>query len=138
MKKLNMILFIMIMVILGAISAFAQPAIVGGIRDGVALGILLEKGTESGAKLRFEFEANTTATPVVASIGGKWFLTDVDSRFPMSFGAGAVAYLGNRSALGPYVSVIFDRFMDVTPLFLEVGVDVAEEGQLQLQMGYYF
>jgi hypothetical protein len=56
----------------------------------------------------------------------------------MSISGGLVGYLGNNATAGPYISLIFDRLLDVSPLFLEVGIDVVKSGRLQFQVGYYF
>lgn len=116
-----------------------RPAVIGGIRDGAALGLMLETGPYDNAKLRFGFEANTGSTPGILFIGGKWLLTSIYSRYPMFVSGGLVGYLGNvNSDAGPYISLIFERLFDITPLFLEVGIDVVRSGRLQFQMGYYF
>lgn len=116
-----------------------RPAVIGGIRDGAALGLMLESGSNDNARLRLGFEANTGNTPGILFIGGKWLLTSIYSRYPMFFSGGLVGYLGNNNSdAGPYVSLIFERLFDVVPLFLEVGVDVVRSGKLQFQAGYYF
>jgi len=124
--------------LLGSSSLAFQPAVIGGIRDGVALGLMAESGLTNGATLRFGFEANTSNTPGIIFIGGKWFLTNVRGGSPMYISGGLVGYLGDHSAAGPYISLIFERLLDVTPLFLEVGIDVVKSGRLQFQVGYYF
>jgi len=115
-----------------------KPAVIGGVRDGVALGLMLESETSSNATLRLGFEANTSNTPGIVFVGGKWFLTNIRGVSPMFISGGLVGYLGNESQAGPYISLIFERFIDVAPLFLECGVDVVKSGRLQLQLGYYF
>jgi len=116
----------------------ARSAVIGGIRDGLALGLVMESDFSSGAKLRFGFEANTSNTPGIVFVGGKWFLRDMENRFPMFLSGGLVGYLGDHTEAGPYISIIFERFLDVTPLFFEFGIDVVKSGRLQCQIGYYF
>ncbi len=128
----------LLVLLLGSESLAYKPAVIGGIRDGMALGIMAENGLTNGATLRYGFEANTSNTPGIIFIGGKWFLSSVSSRFPMYLSGGLVGYLGNNSTAGPYISLIFERFLDVTPLFLEVGIDVVHSGRLQFQVGYFF
>ena len=136
----NIVFAVALSVILFSSECLAwSPAVIGGIRHGAALGVMFERGTASSATLRLGFEANTSSTPGIVFIGGKWFLNNIRGGFPMFLSGGLVGYLGNNhSAAGPYISLIFERFLDVTPLFLEVGIDVADSGNLQFQMGYYF
>ena len=54
----------------------------------------------------------------------------------MSFGAGAVAYSGDKTSAGISLSLIFDRAFNVSPLLFECGVDMAEKGRLLAQFGY--
>ncbi|MFA5113553.1 MAG: hypothetical protein WC529_04575 [Candidatus Margulisiibacteriota bacterium] len=115
-----------------------QPAVIGGIRDGLALGLMAENSLNSNTALRFGFEANTSNTPGIVFVGGKWFLSNLRGGSPMFISGGLVGYLGNNTAAGPYISLIFERLLDVAPLFLEVGIDAAKSGRLQFQVGYYF
>jgi hypothetical protein len=138
MKKTTMFVVAFIMLLLAS-SCFAfQPAVIGGIRDGLALGLMMESGPLDGAKLRLGFEAKTSNEPGIVFVGGKWFLNHVNHRVPMFVSGGLVGYLGNNAKVGPYISLIFERFIDVMPLFLEVGIDVVDHGSLQFQIGYYF
>ena len=138
MKKM-IVSAVALIVLLGS-SCFAfQPSIIGGIRDGLALGLMLESGPTDGATLRMGLEADTSNAPGIVFVGGKWPLRDVSGRFPMSLGGGLVGYMGNNSSqAGPYISVIFDRFLDVSPLSLEFGIDIVNYGRLQCQLGYPF
>lgn len=139
MIRRNIVIVIALSVLLfGSVGFASSTAVIGGIRDGAALGLMLESGYSDSVKLRFGFEASTSNTPGIAFIGGKWFLSEISSRFPMFLSGGLVGYLGNNSEAGPYISLIFERFLDVAPLFLEVGVDIVKSGKLQLQAGYYF
>ncbi|MFA6549223.1 MAG: hypothetical protein WCT39_04755 [Candidatus Margulisiibacteriota bacterium] len=138
MKKTIILVTVFISLLWGSSCLASQSAVIGGIRDGVALGLMMENGLSNGTALRFGFEANTSNTPGIVFLGGKWFLRDVVGRFPMYLSGGLVGYLGNNAEAGPYISLIFNRFLDVAPLFLELGVDVVKSGRLQCQVGYYF
>ncbi|MFA4844465.1 MAG: hypothetical protein WC632_05900 [Candidatus Margulisiibacteriota bacterium] len=138
MKKTTISLVAFMVLLLGSSCLAFQPAVIGGIRDGLALGLMAESGLTNGATLRYGFEANTSNTPGILFIGGKWFLTNIRGGSPMSMSGGLVGYLGDHSTAGPYISLIFDRLFEVTPLFLEVGIDVVKSGRLQFQVGYYF
>ena len=136
MKK-TIVSAIVLLMLLGSSCLAFQPAIIGGIRDGVALGLMLESGPADGATLRMGLEADTSSAPGIVFVGGKWPLRNVSGRFPMALGGGLVGYLGNNSSqAGPYISVIFDRFLDVSPLSLEFGIDIVNYGRLQCQLGY--
>ena len=131
---------VVLLVLLFGSQCFAsfRPAVIGGIRDGAALGLMLESGPTNNATLRLGFEANTGSTPGILFVGGKWLLSSIYSRYPMFISGGLVGYLGNtNSDAGPYISLIVERIFDVTPLFLEVGIDVVRSGRLQFQVGYY-
>jgi hypothetical protein len=133
----NKVVFISLLVVILGIGCMAyNPAVIGGVRNGTALGLVLESGF-SDTTIRLGFEANTSNSPIIFA-GGKWYLSDIDSRFPMFLSAGLVGYLGSDNEVGPYISLVFDRFLNITPLFLEVGVDVVSSGKLQVQLGYFF
>ena len=56
---------------------------------------------------------------------------------PLSLGLGLVGYVGNgQSTPGLSISVIIDRAFNLPQLFIETGVDVADQGRFQLQCGY--
>ncbi|MFA4844671.1 MAG: hypothetical protein WC632_06985 [Candidatus Margulisiibacteriota bacterium] len=135
-KIISVVAFMVLL--LGSSSLAFQPAVIGGIRDGVALGLMAESGLTNGAALRFGFEANTSNTPGILFVGGKWFLTNIRGGSPMFMSGGLVGYLGDQTSAGPYISLVFERFLEVTPLFLEVGIDVVKSGRLQFQAGYFF
>ena len=140
MRKMTVsgVALVILILVLGSSCFASQPAIMGGIRNGAALGMMLESGISNSSTLRLGFEANTSNKPGIFFIGGKWFLSDISNRFPMFLSGGLVGYLGNRAEAGPYISVIFERVLDIKPLFLEFGIDIVDYGRLQLQAGYYF
>lgn len=113
-----------------------QPAVVGGVRDGLAVGIMGRESVARNVALQFGLEANTGTQPIIVFINGKFYLTNV-GRTPMSFCAGAVAYTGkDKTDAGLSLTLIFDRMFNISPLFLEAGVDVANKARLVLQLGY--
>jgi len=138
LKDFTIFVIVLVLLLMGSAGFAAQKGVIGGIRSGAALGLMMESGLSNSAMLRFGFEANTSNTPGIIFLGGKWLLSNVSNRTPMSLSGGLVGYLGNNTEVGPYISLIFDNFFDVIPLFLEVGVDVVNHGNLQLQAGYYF
>ncbi|MFA5840522.1 MAG: hypothetical protein WC890_07770, partial [Candidatus Margulisiibacteriota bacterium] len=137
-KKTKILLVVSIILVMGTSCLASQSAIIGGIRNGVALGIMGEKNLSQSVDLRFGFEANTSNNPGLIFVGGKWFLTNISGRFPLFLSGGLVGYLGNNTEAGPYISLITEKFFDVQPLFLEFGIDIVNSGKLQLQIGYYF
>lgn len=139
MKKGLIFAAALLVLLLGSECLAFRPAVIGGVRDGTALGLMFERASTSKTALRLGIEANTGNTPVIVFVGGKWFLTNLSGSYPMSLSGGLVGYLGNNhSDAGPYISLVFDRLLDFTPLFLEVGIDVVGSGRLQCQIGYYF
>ncbi|MFA5839563.1 MAG: hypothetical protein WC890_02770 [Candidatus Margulisiibacteriota bacterium] len=138
MKKSKLFLVVSIIFVMGTSCLASQSAILGGIRNGLALGVMGEKNLSQGTDLRFGLEANTSNNPGIIFVGGKWFLTNISGRFPLFLSGGLVGYLGNNSEAGPYISLISEKFFDIKPLFIELGIDIANSGKLQLQIGYYF
>jgi hypothetical protein len=135
MKKTAVVLSVLV---LFAGSVFAmQPEIIGGIRDGLALGIMADAPVARNAGVRFGIEANTGGQPIIAFFGGKFFLTNTGGS-PMYFGLGAVAYTGekDKTDVGASLSVIFNRAFNINPLFVEFGIDVADSARVQAQAGY--
>jgi len=113
-----------------------QPAVIGGIRDGLALGIMADEGVGRNVGIRFGLEANTGKKPLILFFGGKFYLVTLERKVPLSLGLGLVGYFGDKSEAGISLSFIFDRIFAINPLFFEVGVDVAGSGRLQAQLGY--
>ncbi|MBI5698982.1 hypothetical protein HZC35_01550 [Candidatus Saganbacteria bacterium] len=134
MKKSLVILALVLL----ASNAFAfQPEVVGGIRGGLAVGFMGESSIARNADMRFALEASTNENPVILLLGGKFYLTTIGRKVPLSLGAGAVGYAGGKkSEVGVAISFIFDRMFDVKPLFFEFGVDVAGSGKILAQFGY--
>ena len=112
-----------------------QPEIIGGVRDGLALGMMAEGPIARNVSLRFGAEVNTGKQPIILLFGGKFYLTHV-GRSPMYLGLGAVAYSGDNTDAGIAISLVFNRAFNVNPLFIEAGIDVANKARLQLQVGY--
>ncbi len=113
--------------------------ILGGVRDGVAIGVIAEEQIARNVGIRFGAEACTGKKPIILFLGSKISLTRLGKKIPLSLGVGLVAYGGSdRTAAGVSVSAIFDRVFPSVPLFIEVGVDAADSGKLQAQAGYRF
>lgn len=114
----------------------AVVEIVGGIRDGAALGLQMESAAARNLTIRGGIEFDTGKQPIIAFLGGKIPLTSL-GRMPLALGLGLVGYFGdNKTEGGVSLTFIFSRFLDITPLFLELGIDVADHGRLVAQLGY--
>ena len=134
LEKIQTKLF-MIIVMSQGVWAF-QPSVLGGVRGGLALGMMVEAGALKNAVFRMGLEASTANNPIILFLGGKFYLTSIGRRIPMSLGLGLVGYAGKSSEFGLALSFIFDRAFDIKPLFIEAGVDVVGSGKLQAQVGY--
>jgi hypothetical protein len=135
MKKLVLV-FVGLMILVSSSYAF-QPAIIGGIRDGLAIGIMGSNPIARNVALRLGIEANSGKQPLIGFLGGKFYLSRL-GRMPMSLGVSAVAYSGgDKSDFGVGIAVILDRFFDVRQMFLEAGIDAVGTGRANIQVGYY-
>jgi hypothetical protein len=135
MKKVFCLAFALL-VLVGAAQA-VQLELLGGIRDGLAFGVMGETSVARNLGLRYGLEANTGKQPMIAFLGFKFYLTDFRHEMPVSLGMGLVDYFGDKgSNAGISFSLIINRAFNVNSLFIEAGVDVAETGRLQLQVGY--
>ena len=134
-KQLGLVLMVLLLIGNGVLAM--QPAVIGGIRDGLALGMMLEDGIAKNVAIRGGIEASTGKQPLILFFGGKFYLTNIGKKIPLSFGLGFVGYTGNKGTdAGISLSFIFERLFDIKPLFFEVGVDVAGSGRLLAQVGY--
>ena len=135
MKKI--IVFATLLVILFAnVSSAFQPSIIGGIRDGLAIGFMADGPLAKNVGLRVGLEGNTGRQPLILFLGGKFYLTSIDHAL-MSLGLGMVAYTGNNDTdVGGSFSLIFNRALGITPLFFEIGFDIVETARIQAQLGY--
>lgn len=135
MKKVLVISCLLLVVSCQSVYA-AVPEILGGVRDGLAIGLQLEDGVARNLTLRGGIEFTTGKQPIIAFLGGKIPLTSL-GQMPLALGIGFVGYFGsNKTDVGVSLTFIFNRFLDIKPLFLEVGVDVAGQGRLVAQLGY--
>ena len=135
MRKFFLVLVLSLMVF-GQAGA-AQLELIGGIRDGLALGIMAEQNVARNLGLRYGIEANTGKQPIIVFLGGKFYLTDFSRGMPLSLGLGFVGYFGGKTTdPGISISIIINRAFNLNPLFIEAGVDAAGSGRLQLQLGY--
>lgn len=136
MKKLLIVLASILVLTSGSFAL--QPAMIGGIRDGAALGLIMQEYLGTGVAFRFGMEANTGKNPMIAFAGGKFNLSSI-GRMPLSLGLGIVGYFGNSDTrTGLALSFIFDNVFGRQPMFIEAGVDIVDPARLQLQLGYKF
>ena len=136
MKKVVVVLLGLTM--LAGASLAMQPEINGGIRDGLAIGIMADAPIAKNVGIRFGLEANSGKQPIMLFFGGKFFLTNVGSS-PMYLGVHGVGYTGgtgNQTSVGFGLSAIFNRAFNVNPMFMEFGIDVAGTARLLAQVGY--
>ena len=135
MKKL--ILVPIMLLLCSQLVGAVQLELVGGIRDGLAFGVMGEQTIARNLGLRYGVEANTGQQPAIIFIGGKFYLTDFRYEMPLSLGVGFVDYAGNNgNNAGVSLSLIINRAFNLKPLFIEAGVDIAGSGRMQLQVGY--
>jgi hypothetical protein len=136
MKKV--LLFSVLALVLLCQSVFAaQVSLIGGIRDGLAIGIMADQSVAHNLGLRYGIEADTGNQPVIVFLGGKFYLTSLQRQMPLSLGLGLVGYVGSGKATpGLSLSMIIDRAFNLPQLFIETGVDVVDQGRFQLQLGY--
>jgi len=136
MKKV-FVFMAMLLLLFGQGAWAVYPAVVGGIRDGLALGVMLEDSIARNVAIRGGIEANTGRQPLILFFGGKFYLTNIGRKIPMSLGLAFIGYTGNKGTDGGIsISFIFERLFDINPLFFEAGIDVAGSGRLQAQVGY--
>ncbi len=115
----------------------AQLSVLGGVRDGLAIGIMGDQSVARNVGLRYGVEADTGNQPVIAFLGGKFYLTNVARQLPLSLGAGVVAYVGQgKTTAGLSLSLIIERAFNLPQLFIETGIDACDQGRFQLQLGY--
>ena len=134
MKKL--VIMSCLLLVIGSASFAATPVILGGIRDGLAIGLGLESAIANNLTVRGAIEFNTGSQPIIIALGGKIPLTSI-GRMPLSLGIGFAGYFGNNHTdTGLSLTFIFNRFLDVQPLFLEAGIDAAGNGRPVVQLGY--
>jgi hypothetical protein len=134
MRKL-LLVSVSVMLLASSVLAF-QPAIEGGYRDGMAIGLIGKSPVARNVALQIGVEATSGKQPLVGFLGGKFYLSNM-GRMPLSFGLAGVAYSGDAgSEFGVGLSAILDRAFGVRPMFVEFGVDVVGEARAQLQVGY--
>ncbi|HTY14012.1 MAG TPA: hypothetical protein VMD02_07510 [Candidatus Omnitrophota bacterium] len=134
MKKISIIMAALLLILANGAFAF-QPAIIGGVRDGLAIGFMADGPLAKNVGIRVGVEGDTGKQPLIFFLGGKFYLGSV-GRSQMSLGLGMVAYSGNSTDIGGAFSLIFNRAFGVAPLFFEAGVDIASTARIQAQLGY--
>lgn len=133
-KLLSGCLFLVLM--FGCAQA-AQVSLIGGVRDGLAFGIMADQSVAKNLGLRYGIEANTGRQPIIGFLGGKFYLTSLGRTMPLSLGLGAVVYVGQgKTTPGLALSVIIERAFNLPQLFIETGIDACDQGRFQLQLGY--
>jgi hypothetical protein len=136
MKKVLLLSLVAVVLMCQTVCA-AQLSLIGGIRDGLAIGIMADQSVAHNLGLRYGLEADTGNQPIIAFLGGKFYLTSLQKQMPLSLGLGLVGYLGNgKSTPGLSISMIIERAFNLPQLFIETGVDVVDQGRFQLQLGY--
>jgi hypothetical protein len=134
MKKIALVGCLLLLA--GSMSQAAVSEIVGGVRDGAALGMQLESSVAKNLTLRGALEFNSGSQPFIALVGVKAPIAGI-GRMPLGLGIGLVGYFGNnKNEVGLSLSFIFGNFLDVKPLFLELGIDAVTRGRLLAQLGY--
>lgn len=134
MKKLIVILSVLLLI--GQGSWAMQPSVVGGIRDSLAGGLMIENPVARNMGIRFGVEATSGSYPLVLFFEGKFQLSYVGYS-PMSLGVGIVGYSGkDTTQTGLSLSIIFNRFLNIIPLYAQFGADFINPIKLQAQIGY--
>jgi len=135
MKKLLVGCFLLAFMV--GCSQAAQLSVLGGIRDGLAVGVVGDMSVARNLGLRYGVEANTGSQPVIVFLGGKFYLTSLAHQMPLSLGLGAVGYVGSgKTTPGLSLSLIIERAFNLPQLFIETGIDACDQGRFQLQLGY--
>lgn len=134
-KRVYLVISCLLLVLCSS-SYAAVPELLGGVRDGAAIGLQLEDRVARNLSLRGCIEFNSGRQPIIACLGGKFPLTSI-GQMSLSLGLGLVGYFGNnKNDFGVSLTFIFNRFLDIKPLFLELGIDAAGPGRLLAQLGY--
>jgi hypothetical protein len=134
MKKIMAVT--LVLVLLSSFSAFAvRYSMVGGIRSGLAAGLMAEQYLNNNVTLRGGVEVTSGSNPLCAYLGGKFLLTYLGQTSPLSLGLGGVGFFGNSTDMGLSVTFVIDRLFEVKPLSLETGIDFAGYPRWMFQLG---
>jgi len=143
----RLIAFTIILFLAGQSAWANHTAMIGGMRDGLAMGLEIEEHLSDNLMYRFGLEASTgedisfTAdNPFVLTGGGRFRLGKLGFS-PMWGGVGVVGNFGNNTEIGVALSLIFEKIYNQDPLFLETGLDWFTDpghGHVQIQVGYRF
>jgi len=146
MKKNFSILFLIGILLSGCLvngSWANHTALIGGVRDGLSMGMRIEEHLSDRLMYRFGIEGSTGEdltflgdNPLILAGGLKFRIMDIGKNRPTWFSLGLVGYSGNDSQIGIALSLIVDRVFDSDPLFFEIGADFLRQGHLQVQFGY--
>jgi len=135
--KIFLIAFFGMVVLMGTSFAL-QPKIVGGVRDGLAAGIMVDHQLGKNYGMRMGIEATTGRQPLILFLGGKFYLSNLAYNTPFSLGLHVVSYMGSSSnnSIGFGISGIINNAFGVKPMFVELGVDVVSTARGVVQLGY--
>lgn len=141
-------LLILVSLLLAAQASLAShTSMIGGLRDGLALGLLVEEHLNHDLMYRYSVEASTGEdtsfqgdNPFVLSGGGRLRLGKFGTS-PVWGALGVTGNFGNNTEIGLTLSLIFEKINDQDPLFLEAGLDWFNDpshAHAQVQIGYRF
>lgn len=141
MKKLLTVTFTILALVNS--SWAVHTAIIGGVRDGMALGMLVNEHVNDNLMYRFGVEGSTGddlsfsgVSPLILFAGGSLHLMDLGWS-PVSLGLEIVGEYGNNTEYGPAVSLIINKLYNQDPWFFELGVDyLGKHGHVVAQVGY--
>lgn len=136
MRKL--VAMVLCLLLLSSVAFAVDIAIITGMRDGLAIGITIDQETGEAIAARYGIELSDGAKPVIAFIGGKTFLTEVQSIYPLYISGGLVGYVGDGDTkVGLSLSVILDEVFGIDLLSIETGIDaLADDSKIQIQAIY--
>ena len=134
MKK---ILIAIIIILFGSQCIAMHTALFGGYRDGLALGLIMEKPFVSNVVYRFGIEGTTGQNHLLMFVGVRDYLL-TSGAVPISLRLSLLGYFGNNSALGGSFSFIFDNINNNKQLFFETGLDLVGSAKAMAQFGYKF
>ncbi|MBU0687519.1 MAG: hypothetical protein KKB81_06720 [Candidatus Margulisbacteria bacterium] len=136
MKKIAATLVLLLVFCTGVSASTFE--LVGGIRDNLAIGMQVESQLGNNFGMRMGVEGNSGPQPLIIFFEGKFYLKYLTRSTYLSFVLGAVAYTGNNNPadIGVSLGIVLNRAFDITPLFVELGMDVVRRARARIQIGY--
>lgn len=136
MKKF--VVMLLCVFLLSSVALAVDIAVMSGLRNGLTLGILVDQETGNAIGARYGIELSNGSKPVIAFLGGKAFLTEVQDIYPLHVGGGVIGYFGDgESRIGVSVGVILDEVFGIDLLSIETGIDaLANDSKIQVQAIY--